>query len=388
MRRGLWIVVASVVFVFRSAGMSAEKPSPDDEKLKAPSKAKASPANRADANESRGLKPTEFTMLPLGAESGEDDDPAIVRARDGSFHLAWLSKRTGNAEIFAARSADGVNWGEPARVTNHKFQDWYPSLAQAPDGTFHLLWMRVTPPPDNFQHIWYNRSDDGLTWDPSAEVHVTTGAVNDFAPNLARDAKGNLLAFFSSTVRSGNKTSDLFVARSLDGGKSWGPPRVISKLSAPTDMEVFPWVELRDDGAFMMVFSRFDSSGKSNYFHASTDLFFARSVDGLVWDPPTAITSDTAVDTLPSLYVDQTSSKWKLIWMSTAFSDPPKGEVVEIDVDKLGRYPNGVTNWTDRIGAAGWSPRVVATGTAGLYLMVSVSRATGVPKLHSQLFAP
>ena len=151
-------------------------------------------------------------------------------------------------------------------------------------------------------------------------------------------------------------------------------------------MEVFPWVELRSDGSLMMVFSRYDSAGRSDYFHRSTDLFFARSPDGLAWDPPTAITSDAAVDTLPSFYADHAGAKWTLIWVSTALSDPPTGEVVEIDVDNLGQYPDGVTNWTDCIGAAGWSPRVVATGTPGLYLMLSVTRVKGTPKLHSQVY--
>jgi hypothetical protein len=141
MRGILWIVVASFVLACRSVGAWAQEGSPNGGKL----------------------EPTDFTMLPLGTDSGEDDDPALVRARDGSYHLAWLSNRTGNAEIFAAGSTDGLSWGKPVRVTNHDFQDWYPSLLQGPDGVFHLVWMRVTPPPDNFQHLWYNRSVDGLT---------------------------------------------------------------------------------------------------------------------------------------------------------------------------------------------------------------------------------
>ncbi len=67
-------------------------------------------------------------------------------------------------------------------------------------------------------------------------------------------------------------------------------------------------------------------------------------------------------------------------------SNPPKGEVVEIDVDNLKQYPDGVTNWTNRIGAGGWSPRVVATGTEGLYLMLSVCRVKGTAKIHSQIY--
>ena len=364
MRGILWMVVASSVLACRSVGAWAQEGSTSGEKL----------------------KPTEFTMLPLGTESGEDDDPALVRASDGSYHLAWLSNRTGNAELFAARSADGLSWGKPVRVTNNDFQDWYPSLLQGQDGTFHLVWMRVTPPPDNFQHLWYNRSADGLNWDPAKEVQITTGAVNDFAPNLAMDAEGNLLVFFSGAVRSKNGTSDLFVVRSRDQGASWEEPRALSTLSTPTDMEVFPWVERRDNGSFMMVFSRHDSTRGANYFHSSTELFFASSTDGLTWDPPTTITSDESVDTLPSFYVDHAGTKWTLLWVSTAMSNPPKGEVVEIDVDNLKQYPDGVTNWTNRIGAGGWSPRVVATGTEGLYLMLSVCRVKGTAKIHSQIY--
>lgn len=49
-------------------------------------------------------------------------------------------------------------------------------------------------------------------------------------------------------------------------------------LSTRTDMEVFPWVELRDDGRLMMVYSRYDSTGGSDYFHPRVAKKVSRTV--------------------------------------------------------------------------------------------------------------
>ena len=115
----LRIVVAGSILTFQVIETSAQEPSPAGKKPRVLEREGHVTSNSPEAAGVRRLKGTDFTMVPLGTESGEDDDPALVRARDGSFHLAWLSKRTGNAEIFTARSADGLSWGKyPRGVTN------------------------------------------------------------------------------------------------------------------------------------------------------------------------------------------------------------------------------------------------------------------------------
>jgi hypothetical protein len=88
---------------------------------------------------------------------GDDEDPAVVRAQDGRFHVVWWSRQRGQVDLFARSSSDGRTWSDERRITNDPEEDYYPSLLQSADGTFHLVWFRLERARATMD-IWYARS--------------------------------------------------------------------------------------------------------------------------------------------------------------------------------------------------------------------------------------
>ncbi len=43
---------------------------------------------------------------------GNNEDPFLLRAKDGTIYLVWFSERSGNADIYMKTSKDGKIWSE------------------------------------------------------------------------------------------------------------------------------------------------------------------------------------------------------------------------------------------------------------------------------------
>ena len=128
--------------------------------------------------------PTEPILLSTGSPT-KDEDPSLVRARDGTLFVAWFSDRGSNADIYLVFTENGTDWSTPVRVTQSPEADFHPSLFQADDGSFHLVWFRWHA----FQrgHIWYNTSPDGRSWNDANEQQVTDVAdVDDWVPTITQ----------------------------------------------------------------------------------------------------------------------------------------------------------------------------------------------------------
>src|SRR5215510_661244 len=78
----------------------------------------------------------------ISDDNGDDEDPSVMLARDGRFYVAWSSKRQTGVNIYIKSSEDGRTWSSEERVTIGPGEDYYPSLAQTRDGTFHITWFR------------------------------------------------------------------------------------------------------------------------------------------------------------------------------------------------------------------------------------------------------
>ena len=314
-------------------------------------------------------------------------DLSLIRARDGSYYLAWLSDRDGNDDIYVMRSRDGQHWDAPVRVTTNADPDWYPSLVQSRDGRFHVVWFRPMTVQPFYRHVYANSSDDGLTWNPQNEVQVTSGVTDDWAPMMLETSGGELLVYFSSQARGTSGTSDLYLSRSTDQGASWPAPTMLATASDPAQMEVFPYVVERAAGDLVMVFVRYAPSGGSNYFDSTTDLFRATSSDGVSWTGVFAITNDDAsgfVDSIPSLYASADRSRWFILWTSTGPTAPATPKILDLALGDA--YPAAALDATAAHGMLGYSAHAVATDTPRLYLGVWV-HDIGSKRLEWQLFA-
>lgn len=79
------------------------------------------------------------TLLSTNSPT-KDEDPSVLRARDGSLYIAWFSDRGGRSDIYVSRSVDKATWSSPVRVTSSPFSNFYPNLLQGAAGTLHLVW--------------------------------------------------------------------------------------------------------------------------------------------------------------------------------------------------------------------------------------------------------
>ena len=158
----------------------------------------------------------------------ENEDPSIILARDGRFYVAWSAKQRGRVDLFISSSADGRVWSEERRIHDIAAEDYNPALMQSRDGRFHLVWCQLQR-KEGRTDVWYTTSKDGKVWDKPKSI---TNRGIDWAPTIYEDNKGTLRILWSSR-RSGSR--DIWVTRSLDGGKTWLAPDQVTRSSEEDD---------------------------------------------------------------------------------------------------------------------------------------------------------
>ena len=314
-----------------------------------------------------------------------------MRALDGTYMVAWLSDRDepGNDDIYLTRSADGRTWDPPLRTTFHPDSDWYPSLVQTSNGVFHLSWFRAQGAPPYARHTFMLSSNDGVTWNSSADVAVTSGLVDDWCPSMVADANGDLRIYFSSQIRGTSGNMDLYVTKSVNQGATWSQPAALTSANDDGQVDMFPFVISRSVSDFAMVWVRYDAAATTNYFHSSTDLFYAQSTDGEVWTNVAPITADDAagyVDSIPTLVQIQGGATWDVAWTSTGPAGPAMPRILTMPLAERNTYPAFAVDRTAGAGMNGYSVHMTPA-TAGLYLAVFVHDDQGAKRTFWQLFA-
>src|SRR5262245_30474903 len=73
------------------------------------------------------FKPSAPQLLSKDSPT-KDEDPSVLRARDGTLFVAWFSDRGGNPDIYISNTRNGIDWAEPVRITTSIDGDFYPNL--------------------------------------------------------------------------------------------------------------------------------------------------------------------------------------------------------------------------------------------------------------------
>lgn len=355
------------------------------------------------------LSSTVAAALSPGNASGQDEDPAILRAADGKLYAAWYSNRNPrqsdgaqDKEIFLARSVDGRNWSDPPiQLTQSLAEAGTPSLAQDARGTFHLAWTRTMFTPQgcvaannctgSMSLVLYKSSADGVTWNLAEETIVAVGP-GDWLPSIVYDNQANrLLIFFASVTRdaSGNPSLAQLINRLyvvINSGAGWSRPQRLNGVNLGNTQNNFPHVVQRADGQFLMAWTRYESGvvdPTASTKELSSDTLWASSPDGLNWNVPTVLSdNDTlaALDVLPSLYFDPGKSEWTAAWLN-APNAATVGKTVEMRIG--GSYPTDLRN---RPELAGYSGRVLSTATPGIFWGVWVAGVEPTQKIQYRFF--
>jgi hypothetical protein len=326
--------------------------------------------------------------LPLspGNLAGQDEDPAILVARDGSLFAAWYSNRLGlhpsgreRKEIFVARSTDGATWSDPVAATSDAEWSFYPSLAQSADGVFHLAWMRWHLLPDGCvpggsmpctgtdRRIFYNRSTDGLHWTLADEMEIASGPADELA-NVVAASDGRLLVYYASGYRSGDPVQEIWVVVHDD---AWNAPAAVTGIESAVHHDTFPNVAERAPGDFLMTWTRYDLA--DSLFSLGTQTMLSTSADGLSWTAPVALSSASASkDVFPHLYPDHARQNWFVVWVT---------ESGTLDLRIGGSEPPAP------IDIPGYTPRVLPTATPGIYWAAWAEGTEPIQKVRYRFLA-
>jgi len=159
------------------------------------------------------------------------------------------------SELNVIRSTDkGLNWSAPIKIADNlasgardpepgglAIRDGalLPQIAAAPNGSLYVVWQdgRFV---NGIEGIAFSRSTDGgLTWSAPMQINAVAN-VHAFTPQisvLADDTIG--VTYFdlrSNTSDPGNLPTELWLARSRDGGATWREVRV----AGPFDLAIAP----------------------------------------------------------------------------------------------------------------------------------------------------
>lgn len=306
----------------------------------------------------------------------ENEDPSIILARDGRFYVVWSAKQRGRVDLYISSSADGRSWSEERRIHDVPAEDYYPSLMQSRDGRFHLVWCQLQR-KEGRTDVWYTTSRDGRLWDKPQSI---TNRGIDWAPTIYEDSKGVLRILWSSR-RSGSR--DIWMTRSLDGGKTWLSPDQITRSSEEDD---FPHALQMANGEHYLIWTRYRRGSAMLELHKdrSSDVVLSTSRDAVVWSAPVVSSfadgDNKFVDILPALFHDPAGGQIFFSW--TSGRTGVRGDILARSISA----PSSQVLRLTRADASDYSSKIVATRQPGEFLMVWVSSRDGKPDIYARRF--
>ena len=337
-------------------------------------------ATRADGAPAIDAAPQYVPGDPMVISTGStmnDEDPFLLRARDGSIYVAWFSETVGN-DILISRTTDGVTWTPPAHISSGPAVDYAPSLYQDAAGIIHATWFRMAP-----GRIVYNRTaaaDDGLVWGAGGEVDVTTGVgTDDWVPSIAPAPGGGLaIAFTRNTCPPPDTCWGIASATSADGA-TWSGVTPVVPAAGGFEHHLPQLANI--DGELQLAWVPYDADAAVPWESGSSGAHvrMLHSATGATWDDPRTVAArdEAAVALFPTLYADH-AGRWFVAWLGAAATG---SGVVELPLDAIG------SGTPAPLPIPGYSPRVVATPTPGVFVAAWVEGPPNDRDIHVRVFA-
>lgn len=227
-------------------------------------------------------------MTNLSNTRASSSRPAITVGASGRVSVAWLE---GGDRVFLTRSEDrGASWSPPTDIAagHAPNRTRAPALLEAPDGTLWAAWSI----PDG-QPVLTRSNDGGRTW--SAPIPMTA-AQPTRAPSLAVNPDGELYAAWS---QSSGLYSDIVVAR-----QPGGDPVEVSR--SPNVASTDPVLAADGRGGLVCVWHEVVAG--------DTEVFMARSTDGgRTFLPPRNVSRTPGNSVVPQLAVDPSGTAY-VVW--------------------------------------------------------------------------
>ena len=218
--------------------------------------------------------------------------PSIGVDTDGTIYVAWRDGRKGNADIFFARSTnDGKTFSRNVRLNDDRGVAYQgnPTLAVNSKGVVAVAWSDARNGKDDiYVTVSHNQ---GRTFSANRRVNDDPETTAHSHPSVAVDEEGVVYAAWEDYR---NDHSDIYLARSLDGGATFGPNRKVNDDSGaapqispsivvgPAGRVYIAWADFRNSAVTLPPFSA--ATGEEQRWEASragnADIYFAGSTDG------------------------------------------------------------------------------------------------------------
>lgn len=231
--------------------------------------------------------PFRRTCAPYAVRGYLVEPTATTVGASSALVAAWQVDRAlpGANGIVAATSSDGGRWtsrvvpglarcegGHPDAVSD-------PWLSAGPDGTVYLITDAVTAPSQTTIAV-VRSLDQGRSWQRPVVLKGPEGEFSD-KPTLTADPYRPATAFATwNDVGRG-----VMFSRTLDGGRSWSSPRVLTHSSLGAGADMFPEVAILPDGALTLVTTSYEGRGTGPASETLQHLAQTSTDLGASWSP-------------------------------------------------------------------------------------------------------
>jgi hypothetical protein len=176
-----------------------------------------------------------ITQVSEGAGNGRANDftgPRLsVAARNGKVCAAWEDSRSSGAIYGSCSTNAGQQFGKDFLISGP--DAGFPRIAIAANGDLYAGYQVDKEP-------FVTRStDNGVHWSQATQLTQVADDQNIFAYDLHIDANGLVAALYAVQGTVGNSSSDLFLAASIDQGKSFSAVQLddTAPISATTSSQ-------------------------------------------------------------------------------------------------------------------------------------------------------
>ena len=172
--------------------------------------------------------------------------PEMISDGQDRFWVVWLGLRNGRSRLYLNRSVDGGRtWTDPVSLTGQSQSVFAQRLVRSGERML-LVWQDARTGKDRIYSV--SSSDGGVTWTAPTRVDRIPTNLQVFAdsPAVVLGADGEA---FVTWYDGRNGRDDVFVARSSDGGRTWGAEDVRLDMDEPgTAVSRFPKIAMAEDG--------------------------------------------------------------------------------------------------------------------------------------------